>query len=151
MVAQIIWALFGALFLAVVAVGWAVKGAMAVHERMYSPRRRRIAVEPKLLRSLTEGRVLGGSVLLLALALYLLTRAMDRGLGVMGAVVLALAYAVVCAMVTGFIVWMRAQQGTDERPGRRVVSFRWAAWVGAGLGAVGVAYLVQDVVSNLVA
>lgn len=150
-VGQIMWAVVVAVLLVAVAVGWAMRGAMEVRQHLTPPRQRRrlVAVRPAILNLVSNRTLILVGAVLLALALFFFARSMDRGLPVLGAVVLSLSYALLCAMVTGFTVWMRAQRdpaGGDIRTGPE--SFRWAAWVGVGLGATAVAYLVVDVITN---
>lgn len=151
MIGQILWAAVVAVLLVAVAVGWAVRGAMEVNERVRSPQRRarRVALEPELLRTVSEPRALFASAFLLSFALLFLTRSMDRGLPLMGALVLSFTYAVLCAMATGFIVWVQIQRSADGRTATQFESFRWAAWVGVGAGALAVIYLAVDVITNL--
>ena len=151
-IGQVLSAVVVAVLLVAVAVGWTMRGAMEVHQYLIPPRQlRRIpAVRPAILGLLSNRTLIFASAFLLAFALLFFARFMDRGLPVMGAVVLSFAYALLCAMVTGFTVWMRAQREPAReasRPGPE--SFRWAAWVGVGLGATAVAYLVADLVTNL--
>lgn len=111
----------------------------------------RDGISERLILNLLSNRTLIFAwVFLLAFAFLFFARSMDRGLPLMGAVVLAFAYALLCTMITGFAVWMRAQQdprGENTPTGRE--SFRWAAWVGVGVGTVAVVYLVVDVVTSL--
>lgn len=152
-VGQIVWAVVVAVLLVAVAVGWAVRGAMEVREKLIPPRRRGRAatVQPESLRKLSERRMLFASGFLLSFALLFLSRSMDRGLPLMSAVVLSFAYAVLSAMATGFTVWVRAQQHAQDGRPQTPESSRWAAWVGVGVGVIAVAYLVVDVVTNLTA
>ncbi|MGV8844941.1 hypothetical protein [Tessaracoccus sp.] len=152
MIGQIVWAIIVAVLLMAVAVGWAMRGAMEVHEGLAAPRQRHTlaVVRPRILNLLSNRGLIFASAFVLALALLFFARSMDRGLPFMGAVVLSFAYALLCAMVTGFTVWMRAQQSAqDDRPQTLAGTFGWAAWVGLGVGAVAVIYLVVDVVSTL--
>jgi len=58
---------------------------------------------------------------------------------------------VLSATVTGFTVWVRAQQhAQDGRPLMSETS-KWSMWVGVGVGALAMLYLVVDVVANLTA
>ncbi len=154
MIGQIVWAVVVAVFLMAVAVGWAMRGAMEVRQHLTPPRQRRrlVAVRPAILNLVSNRTLMFVAAFLLALALFFFARSMDRGLPFMGAVVLAFAYALLCAMVTGFTVWMRAQRDPDGESGRTGPNtFRWAAWVGVGVGAVAVVYLVVDVITSLTA
>lgn len=152
-IGQILWAVVVAVLLVAVAVGWAIRGAKEVDERMPPSRQRarRAPVEPELLTLISGRTMIFGSAALLALAFLLLARSMDRGLSLVEALVLAFAYAVLCAMATGFTVWVQDQRNTDGRTTTQSGSFKWAAWVGVGAGALAVAYLVGDVVTNLTA
>ena len=152
-VGQIVWAVVVAVFLVAAAIGWAMRGAMMVRDWLNPPKQRAATrvVQPEWLRFLSQRRMIFTSGLLLALAIYFLTGSMDRGLTLVGAVVLSFAYAVLCAMATGFTVWVRAQQhAQDGRPLMSETS-RWAMWVGVGIGALAVLYLVSDVVTTLTA
>lgn len=153
MVGQIVWAVVVAVLLLVVAVGWAVRGAVEVRDRLPAAQRRGrvIVVQPDFLRTLSERRLILAWAFLLALALLFLARSMNRGLPVMAAVVLSFTYAVLSAMVTGFVVWVRAQQHAQDDRTRAPEASTWSAWVGVGVGAVAVAYLVVDVATNLMA
>ena len=154
MIGQIVWATVLSVLLVAVAVGWAMRGAMEVREKLASTRRRRriAAVRPDFLRLLSGRQLVFASAFLLALALLFFARSMGRGLPLMGAVVLALAYALLCAMLTGFTVWVRAQRvDQDALSPIHAGSFHWAAWVGVGVGAVAIAYLVVDLVTTLTA
>lgn len=151
-IGQIVWTIIVAVLLEVVAVGWAMRGAMEVQEKLAAPRQRRkpAAVRPEVLNLLSNRTLIFSSAFVLALALLFFARSMDRGLQFMGAVVLSFAYALLCAMITGFTVWTRAQRNAQhERPQATAGAFRWAAWVGLGVGAVAVLYLVVDVVTTL--
>ena len=155
-VGQVVWAVVVAVLLPAVSVGWAIRGAMMVREWMIPPRRRATAkpakpVQPELLRFLSQRRMMFATGFLLAFGLLFLARSMDRGLDLMGAVVLSFAYAVLSATVTGFTVWVRAQQhAQDGRPLMSETS-KWSMWVGVGVGALAMLYLVVDVVANLTA
>ena len=151
-IGQIVWTIIVAVLLLAVAVGWAMRGAMEVHEGLAAPRQRHepVVVRPEILNLLSNRGLIFASAFVLALALLFFARSMDRGLQFMGAVVLSFAYALLCAMVTGFTVWMRAQRNAQaDRPQAVAGTFRWAAWVGLGLGAVAVIYLAVDVFSTL--
>ena len=151
---QIVWAVLGAVFLMAVAVGWAMRGAMEVRQAATPPHQRRSAapMRPEILQLLSGRRFVLVSSFLLALALYFSAGSLNRALPLMGAVVLAFAYALACAMVTGFTVWMRVQRNADEDElPTHPESFRWAMWVGVGIGAVAVLYLVVDLVASLTA
>lgn len=153
-VGQVVSAVVVAVLLMAVAVGWATRGAMEVRQHLTPPRQRRRvpALRPAILGLVSNGTLIFAWVFLLALALFAFAHFMERGLPLMGAVVLSFAYALLCAMVTGFSLWMRAQREPGGRtPGQGPESFRWAAWVGVGLGATAVAYLVVDLVTNLMA
>ncbi len=150
-VGQVIWAVVVAVLLPAVSVGWAIRGAMMVHEWLTLPRERVAVkpVQPELLRFLSQRRMIFATGFLLAFGLLFLARSMDRGLDVMGAVVLAFAYAVLSATVTGFTVWVRAQQHAQDGRPLMPETPKWSMWVGVGVGALAVAYLVVDVVANL--
>ncbi len=150
-VGQIVWAVVVAVLLPAVSVGWAIRGAMMMHEWL-TPLRERTATKPErseLLRFLSQRRMILATAFLLAFGLLFLNRSMDRGLPLLGAVVLAFAYAVISATITGFAVWVRAQQhAQDGRPLLSVTS-RWSMWVGVGVGALALVYLVVNVGTNL--
>lgn len=153
-VGQVVWAVVVAVFLPAVSVGWAIRGAMLVRDWMDSAREGSRAkpvrpAQPELLRFLTQRRMIFATGFLLAFGLLFLNRAMDGALSVMASVVLAFAFAVLCATVTGFTVWVRAQQhAQDGRPLMSETS-NWSMWVGVGIGAVAILYLVVSVVTNL--
>lgn len=151
MVGQVVWAVVVAVLLPAVSVGWAIRGAMVVREWLTPPRERVAAkpVKPELLRFLSQRRMIFATGFLLAFAVFFLTGSMDRGLSLMGAVVLSFAYAVLSATATGFMVWVRAQQHAQD--GRPLMSEtpRWSMWVGVVIGALAMVYLVVDVVTNL--
>ncbi|MDO5735159.1 MAG: hypothetical protein Q4P15_01640 [Propionibacteriaceae bacterium] len=154
MFGQILWAVPVAILLMAVAVGWAMRGAMEVRQVATPPHQRRpvAPVRREILTLLSDRKLIFASAFLLAVALFLSARSMDRGLPMMGAVVLAFAYALMCAMVTGFTVWMRVQRNADEdETPTHPESFMWATWVGVGVGAVAVIYLVVDLVASLTA
>lgn len=151
---QVVWAVVVAVLLPAASVGWAIRGAMMVRDWLIPADERTTAkrarpVQPELLRFLSQRRMMFATGILLAFALLFLGRSMDRGLTFMSAVVLAFAYAVLSATVTGFTVWVRAQQ--HEQDGRPLMSetSRWAMWVGVGVGALAVLYLVADVATFL--
>ena len=151
-IGQVLSAVVVAVLLVAVAVGWAMRGAMEVRQYLTPPRQRRrlAAVRPAILNLVSNRTLIFVTAFLLALALFFFARFMDRALPVLGAVVLSFAYALLCAMVTGFTVWMRIQREQDDGAARTgPESFRWAAWVGVGLGTAAVAYLVVDVITNL--
>ncbi len=153
---QVVWAVVVVVLLLAVSVGWAIRGAIVVREWLIPPRERATAkpakpVQPELLRFLSQRRMILATGFLLAFGLLFLTGSMDRDLSLMGAVVLAFAYGVLSATVTGFTVWVRAQQhAQDGRPLMSETS-TWSMWVGVGVGALAVIYLVVDVVTNLTA
>lgn len=150
-VGQVIWAVVVAVLLPAVSVGWAIRGAMMVREWLTPPRQRVAAkpVKPELLRVLVQRRMIFATALLLAFALLFLSLSMDRGLTIMSAAVLSFAYGVLSATVTGFAVWVRAQQhAQDGRPLMSETS-KWSMWVGVGVAALAEVYLVSDVVTNL--
>lgn len=153
MVGQIVWAVVVAVLLMMVAAGWAVRGSSFVSRRLRPSQQPAVAAPapPELLRFLSQRRILFAAAFMLAFALLFLARSMDRGLPFMGAVVLAFAYAVISATATGFMVWVGAQHSTQEARPQRAVTPTRAAWVGAGMGALAVLYLVVDVVANLTA
>ena len=151
-VGQIVWALVVAVFLMAVAVGWAMRGAMEVRQTVAPPRqRRRIAtVRPEILKLISGRKQIFASAFLLAFALLFFARSMGREFPLLEAVVLSFAYALACGMITGFIVWTRAQREPDDEDAMaRPELFRWAAWVGVGVGAVAITYLVGNLVTSL--
>lgn len=151
MVGQIVWAVVVAVFLMTVAVGWAVHGSSLISGRLKPSQQPTVAAPapPELLRFLTQYRILFALVFLLGLSLLFLVRSMDRGLPLMGAMFLAFTYALLSATATGFIVWVRAQRNTERSRQQRAVTSTHAAWVGVGIGALAVLYLVVDVVTTL--
>ncbi|RMB59677.1 hypothetical protein [Tessaracoccus antarcticus] len=152
MVGQIVWAVVVAVLLVAVSVGWAIRGAVVVREALVPPKQRgQVAVVHPALLTLLSGRAtVFAWCFLLAFALLFLTHSMGRAQTWVGAMVLAFAYALLSAMLTGFTVWVRAQRsGQGTLPPIHAGSFRWAAWVGLGVGVVTIAYLVVDVVTSL--
>ncbi len=155
MVGQVLWAVVVAVLLPAVSIGWAIRGAIVVREWLVPPRERATVkpakpVQPELLRFLSQRRMILATGFLMAFGLLFLTGSMDRDLSLMGAVVLAFAYGVLSATITGFTVWVRAQQhAQDGRPLMPETS-TWSMWVGVGVGAVAVAFLVVDVVTDIV-
>lgn len=151
MVGQVVWAVVVAVFLVTVAVGWAVHGSALISGRLKPSQQPAVAAPAptELLRFLSQYRILFASALLLAFSLLFLVRSLDRGLPLMGAMALAFTYALLSATATGFIVWVRAQQNTDRSRTQRAVRSTHAAWVGVGIGALAVLYLVMDVVTTL--
>ncbi|MGO1385077.1 MAG: hypothetical protein ACTHWA_03075 [Arachnia sp.] len=125
-----------------------------MRQRLIPPRQRAIAkpvapVQPELLRFLSQRRMLFSTGILLAFGLLFLGLSMGRGTTFMTAMVLSYAFAVLSATVTGFTVWVRAQQ--HEQDGRPLMpeTSTWSMWVGVGVATLAVAYLVVDVVANL--
>ncbi len=152
---QVVWAVVVAVLLPAVSVGWAIRGAITVREWLIPPRERATAkplrpVQPELLRFLSQRRMILANGFLLAFSFLFLMRSMDRGLSLMGAVVLAFAYAVMSATITGFTVWVRAQQRAQYGRPRTSATFRWPMWVGVGIGVFAALYLLVEVVGNLV-
>lgn len=151
-IGQIVSALVVAVLLMAVSVGWAMRGALEVDERLRpSPHRRKrtVTVRPEAVRVLSEGRLILVTAFLLGFALYFLARSMGRGLPVLSAVVLAFTYAVLCAMATGFTVWVQTQRGLERGDTTQSGPFRWATWVGVGAGILAVSFLIVDVFTNL--
>ena len=150
---QIVLALVVAVLLMAVAVGWAMRGAIEVRKTVAPPRRRRriATVQPEMLNLISGRRQIFVLAVLLAFALLFFARSMGRDFPLLEATVLSFAYALACAMITGFVVWTRAQRDPgDEDDVTPPESFGWAAWVGVGVGAVAVTYLVVNLVTSLV-
>ncbi|MEO7587284.1 MAG: hypothetical protein ABIS84_04575 [Arachnia sp.] len=152
MIGQVASAVVVAILLLAVSIGWAVRGAMEVRERLTSVRRSGAGhvAHPALVTKLSERRMVLTLAFLLGFALLLLGRLLGRDLPVMAAMVLAFTFAVFSAMITGFLIWMQAQRRTQEgRAPDSGESLRWTVWVGVAVGVLAVAYLAADVATSL--